>query len=156
RPPFFMRVGRALAACAVAALGSAAGAAELRGGFTQDAPTLDPANHRKRETETIIRHLYDGIMTQTAKSDVVPETAESLRQVDALTYEAKLRKGVKFHSGDELTADDVKFTFDRLTKDKAMGGQTSPRQSLLGPLVATDAVDRYTVRFKLKEPWPVF
>jgi peptide/nickel transport system substrate-binding protein len=138
------------------AVASAALGAELRVGFTQDALTLDPANHRKRETETIIRNLYDGIMTQTSRSEVVPELAASLRQVDALTYEAKLRSGVKFHSGDEMTADDIKFTFDRLTKDKAMGGQTSPRQSLLGPLVSTDVVDRYTVRFKLKEPWPVF
>ena len=153
--PFFMQASRIMAALAMAAAATA-GAAELRVGFTQDALTLDPANHRKRETETVIRNLYDGIMTQTSKSEVVPELAESLRQVDALTYEAKLRKGVKFHSGDEMTADDVKFTFDRLTKDKAMGGQTSPRQSLLGPLVSTDVVDRYTVRFKLKEPWPVF
>src|SRR6185436_6743207 len=146
----------AIAAWAMVAVASAALGAELRVGFTQDALTLDPANHRKRETETIIRNLYDGIMTQTSRSEVVPELAASLRQVDALTYEAKLRSGVKFHSGDEMTADDIKFTFDRLTKDKAMGGQTSPRQSLLGPLVSTDVVDRYTVRFKLKEPWPVF
>ena len=95
-------------------------------------------------------------MTQTSKSQTVPEIAESVRQIDPVTYKVKLRKGVKFHSGDEMTADDVKFTYDRLTKDKAMGGQTSPRQSLVGPLVSTDVVDRYTVRFKLKEPWPVF
>ena len=88
-------------------------------------------------TETIIRNLYDGIMTQTSKSEVVPELAESVRQIDSLTYEAKLRKGVKFHSGDEMTAEDVKFTFDRLTRQKAMGGQTSPRQGLLGPLAST-------------------
>ena len=73
---------RALAACAMAVVFGTASAAELRVGFTQDALTLDPANHRKRETETIIRNLYDGIMTQTAKSEVVPEIAESLRQVD--------------------------------------------------------------------------
>jgi len=57
-------------------------------------------------------------MTQTSKSEVVPELAESLRQIDSLTYEAKLRKGVRFHSGDEMTAEDVKFTFDRLTRQK--------------------------------------
>jgi peptide/nickel transport system substrate-binding protein len=83
-----------LASAAATAIG-----AELRVGFTQDALTLDPGNHRKRETETLIRNLYDGIMTQTAKSEVVPEIAESLRQIDALTYEAKLRKGIKFHNG---------------------------------------------------------
>jgi len=150
------RLGRVLLACGIALASGAVIAADIRVGFTQDALTLDPANHRKRETETIIRNLYDGIVTQTSKGEVVPELAESLRQIDPLTYEAKLRKGVKFHSGDEMTAEDIKFTFDRLTRNKAMGGQTSPRQGLLGPLASTDIVDRYTVRFKLKEPWPVF
>ena len=149
-------LGCVLMACGIVLAPGPAVAAEVRVGFTQDALTLDPANHRKRETETIIRNLYDGIMTQTSKSEVVPELAESLRQIDSLTYEAKLRKGVRFHSGDEMTAEDVKFTFDRLTRQKAMGGQTSPRQGLLGPLASTDVVDTYTVRFKLKEPWPVF
>ena len=148
--------GRRALACALVLLAGAAAGADVRVGFTQDALTLDPGNHRKRETETIIRNLYDGLMTQTNKSETVPELAESFRQIDALTYEVKLRKGVKFHSGDEMTADDVKFTFDRLTKEKAMGGQTSPRQALLGPLASTEIIDRYTVRFRLKEPWPVF
>jgi len=126
----------------LAVVASGALCADVRVGFTQDALTLDPANHRKRETETVIRNLYDAVMTQTSKSQTVPEIAESVRQIDPVTYEVKLRKGVKFHSGDEMTADDVKFTYDRLTKDKAMGGQTSPRQSLVGPLVSTDVVDR--------------
>lgn len=138
------------------ALMAPAQSAELRVGFTQDALTLDPANHRKRETETIIRNMCDGVMTQDAKSQVVPELAESFEQIDPTTYEVKLRKGVKFHSGDELTAEDIKFTFDRLTKDKAMDGQTSPRKDLLGPLKDTEVVDKYTVRFKLSDPWPVF
>jgi len=39
-------------------------ASEIRVGFTADALTLDPANHRNRETETIIRNMYDGILTR--------------------------------------------------------------------------------------------
>ncbi len=131
-------------------------AAEVRVGFTQDALTLDPANHRKRETETIIRNMCDGIMTQTADSRVVPELVESLAQKSPTTYEGKLRKGVKFHSGAPLTADDIKFTFDRLTKPNAMEGQTSPRKDLLGPLKDVEIVNGDTVRFVLSEPWPVF
>lgn len=141
----------AAAACAV----DPAQAAEIRVGFTLDALTLDPANHRKRETETIIRNLYDGVLTRDAKMQVVPELAESYRQIDATTYEFKLRRGVKFHDGQPMTADDIKFTFDRLTKDGAMGGQTSPRKSLLGPLKDVVIVDPYTVRFILSEPWPI-
>lgn len=131
-------------------------AAEIRVGYTQDAATLDPANHRSRISEGIIRNMYDGILARDDQMLVWPELAESFDQLDDVTYEAKLRKGVMFHDGSEMTAEDVKYTFDRLTKEGAMGGQTSPRKSLLGPLVETSVVDEYTVRFTLANAWPVF
>ena len=131
-------------------------AAEIRVGYTQDASTLDPANHRSRISEGIIRNMYDGILARDDQMLVWPELAESFEQLDDVTYEAKLRKGVLFHDGTEMTAEDVKFTFDRLTKEGAMGGETSPRQSLLGPLAETAIVDDYTVRFTLANSWPVF
>ncbi|MBF9232191.1 ABC transporter substrate-binding protein [Microvirga alba] len=130
-------------------------ASELRVGFTLDALTLDPANHRKRETETIIRNIYDGLLTRDAKMKVVSELAESWTQVDPLTYDFKIRKGVTFHDGSAMTADDIVFTFERLTKDGAMGGQTSPRKDLVGPVKAISKVDDQTVRFTLSEPWPI-
>ncbi|MGE5339420.1 MAG: ABC transporter substrate-binding protein [Gemmatimonadota bacterium] len=148
-------IGAVLMAVATTAVAIPASASEIRVGFTLDAVTLDPANHRKRETETIIRNMYDGILTRNAKMEVVPELAESWKQINATTYEFKLRKGVKFHNGETMTADDVKFTFDRLTKEGAMGGQTSPRKSLLGPLKEVLVVDPLTVRFVLSEPWPI-
>ena len=48
-----------------------------------------------------------------------------------------------------MTADDVKFTLDRLTRDNAMGGQTSPRKDLLGPVSSVEVVDPQTVRIHL-------
>ena len=131
------------------------GAVELRVGFTLDALTLDPANHRKRETETIIRNMHDGLLTRNARMEVVPELAQSWSQIDPTTYEFTLRKGVTFHDGSPMTAADVVFTFERLIKDGAMDGQTSPRKSLLGPLNAVEAIDDHTVRFKLESPWPI-
>jgi peptide/nickel transport system substrate-binding protein len=144
-----------LAAAAIALPIGAVDAQDLVVGFSQDALTLDPANHRKRETETIIRNIYDGVLTRDAATNVVPELVESYGQIDPTTWELKLRRGVKFHDGSELTAEDVKFTFDRLAKEGAMGGQTSPRQSLLGPLQDVEVVDDHTARFKLKTPWPI-
>jgi peptide/nickel transport system substrate-binding protein len=144
-----------LAVAAIALPVGAVDAADLVVGFSQDALTLDPANHRKRETETIIRNIYDGLLTRDAAMNVVPELAESYEQIDPTTWEFRLRQSVKFHDGSELTAEDVKFTFDRLTKEGAMGGQTSPRQSLLGPLQDVEVVDDHTVRFKLASPWPI-
>ncbi|MCP5153380.1 MAG: ABC transporter substrate-binding protein [Ectothiorhodospiraceae bacterium] len=150
---------RRITAIAMAAvLGGTAfgvGAAELRVGFTADALTLDPANHRKRETETIIRNMYDGLVTRNASMEVVSELAESWRAVDATTYEFELREGVTFHDGTPLTAEDVRFTFERLTREGAMGGQTSPRKSLLGPLTGVEVVGTRTVRLKLDSPWPI-
>jgi peptide/nickel transport system substrate-binding protein len=150
---------KGLLAC-VAAIGIAlpvsfAHAAEIRVGFTLDADTLDPANHRKRETETIIRNMYDGILTRDTDMKVVPELAESYTQISPTTYEFKLRKGVRFHDGSEMTAADVKYTLDRLTVENAMGGQTSPRKSLLGPLKDVEQIDDHTIRVNLSEPWPI-
>lgn len=130
-------------------------ASEIRVGFTADALTLDPANHRNRETETIIRNLYDGILTRDADMKIVPEIAESFTQTSPTTFEFVIRKGIKFHDGSDLTAEDVKFTLDRLTVEGAMGdGQTSPRKSLLGPLKST-AVEGNKVIVTLSEPWPI-
>ncbi|MGR3660148.1 MAG: ABC transporter substrate-binding protein [Paracoccaceae bacterium] len=130
-------------------------AQELRIGFTADALVLDPANHRNRATETIIRNMYDGLLTRDSDMNVMPELAESWTQIDATTYEFKLRAGVTFHDGSPLTSEDIKFTFDRLTKENAMGGQTSPRQSLLGPFKDVEIVDDLTVRILLETPWPI-
>lgn len=134
---------------------AAVGAADLIVGFTVDADTLDPANHRKRETETIIRNLYDGLLTRDANMIVVPEIAESMTQVSATEYDFKIRAGVKFHDGSDLTAEDVKYTLDRITVENAMGGQTSPRQGLMGPVASVEVTAPDTVRITLKEPWPI-
>lgn len=130
-------------------------ASELRVGYSADATSLDPGNHRSRNSETIILNMYDALVARTDDMQVVDELIESWRQVDPLTYEFRIRRGVKFHSGEEMTAEDVKFTFDRLTVEGAMGGQTSPRRSLLAGLKETVIVDPYTLRFVLGEPWPI-
>ena len=131
-------------------------AADLIVGFTLDADTLDPANHRKRETETIIRNMHDGLVTRDASMRVVPEIAESITQVSPTVYDFKIRQGVTFHDGTTMTAEDVKFTFDRITKDGGMGdGVTSPRQGLMGPIDSVEIVGDDTVRITLKSPWPI-
>jgi len=134
----------------------ASGEDEIIIGFTSDALTMDPANHRARTTETILRDMYDGIVVRNNKMEVVPQIAESWEQLDTVTYDFVLKKGVKFHSGDLLTAEDVKYTFDRIITKGAVGGQTSPRKSLLGTLKEVQVLDKYKVRFILEKPWPVF
>ncbi|MDI6894979.1 MAG: ABC transporter substrate-binding protein [Bacillota bacterium] len=118
--------------------------------------TLDPAMHRERDTETVIRNIFDGLVTRTWDGKVVPEIAESWANPAANIYEFKIRKGIKFHNGETLDADDVVFTFERILQEGAVGGQSSPRKGLLGPLEKVEKVDPYTVRFTLKNPFPVF
>jgi peptide/nickel transport system substrate-binding protein len=144
-----------LAAPLLAAAVIGAHAADIRVGFGSDALTLDPGNHRARETETIIRNMYDGLLTRDANMKVVPELVSSWKQSSPTTFEFKLRQGVKFHSGDEMTAEDVKFTFDRLTQKDMIGGKTSPRAGLLGPMKEVTVLDKYTVRFTLSSPWAI-
>ncbi|EKV28944.1 periplasmic oligopeptide-binding protein OppA [Caenispirillum salinarum AK4] len=158
-----MRLRTTLLAAAVAAtagvtLGAPApaGAQELRVGFSADALTLDPANHRNRETETIIRNMYDGVLTRTPDMQLAPQLAEGWSQTSPTTYEFTIRDGVTFHDGSALTAQDIKYTFDRLIQDGAMNGQTSPRKSLLGPLDRVEVKGDRTVVFTLSEPWPIF
>ncbi|WP_208626098.1 ABC transporter substrate-binding protein [Paraburkholderia susongensis] len=130
------------------------GAHDIRVGYTLDALTMDPGNYRKRETEVILDNMYDGLLTSDGHAHVIPQLAASWKQIDATTYEFKLRHNVRFHSGAPMTAEDVKFTFDRLTRVGALDGQTSPRAGLLGPLKEVQVVDKDTVRFILARPWP--
>ena len=67
---------------------------------------------------------------------------------DGLRYEFKLRRGLKFHNGDPVTTEDVKFSFERYKGAGANELQARVRQ--------VEIVDPLTVRFHLKEPWPDF
>jgi peptide/nickel transport system substrate-binding protein len=78
-----------------------------------------------------------------------PSLAESWKEsADGRTYEFKLRPGLKFHNGDPVTADDVKFSFERYRGAGAKILQSQVRQ--------VEVVDPLVVRFHLKEPWPDF
>jgi peptide/nickel transport system substrate-binding protein len=80
---------------------------------------------------------------------MAPSLAESWSaSKDGLTYEFVLRKGAKFHNGDPVTADDVKFSFERY-KGAAV-------KSLRDRVVGVETPDPGRIRFRLKEPWPDF
>lgn len=119
--------------------------------------TLDPADHRSRQSETVIRNMFDGLVTRDTTSGVHLELAEEATLIDPQTWEFKLRQGVKFHDGSEMTADDVVFTFNRIIQENMIEypePHTSPRKGLIAPLESVEKVDDYTVRFNLSAPWP--
>jgi peptide/nickel transport system substrate-binding protein len=122
------------------------------------APTsLDPADHRSRESETVIRNMFDGLVTRDTRSGVHLELAEEMTWLDDRTLEVKLRQGVLFHNGDEMTADDVVFSFDRIIQENAIEYpdlHTSPRKGLIAPLDSVEKLGEYTVQFNFSGPWP--
>ena len=93
--------------------------------------------------------LHDALVKPMPGTPFAPSLAESWTAgKDGLTNEFVLRKGVKFHNGDPVTADDVKFSFERY---KGSGATT-----LKARVGAVEVVDAQRVRFRLKQPWPDF
>jgi peptide/nickel transport system substrate-binding protein len=119
--------------------------------------TLDPADHRSRFSETVIRNMFDGLVTRDNTSGVHNELAESLTWVDNQTLEIQLRQGVKFHDGTDMTADDVVYTFDRIIQENAIEypeAHTSPRKGLIAPLESIEKTGDYSVVMHFNGPWP--
>ncbi len=116
--------------------------------------TLDPAMHRSRTTEAVIRNIFDGLVTRDQNMKIVPQLAESWTTIDDNTWEFKLREGVKFHDGSDFTADDVKFTIDRIITPGAVAGESSPRKGLLGDVDGAEVVDEHTVVLPTARPFP--
>jgi peptide/nickel transport system substrate-binding protein len=126
-------------------------------GLSQAPISLDPADHRSRETETLIRNMFDGLVTRDTRSGVHLELAEEMNWLDDQALEVKLRQGVKFHDGSEMTADDVVFSFDRIIQENAIEypePHTSQRKGLIAPLESVEKVDDSTVVFHFSGVWP--
>ncbi len=117
--------------------------------------TLDPAAYRNRETETVVRNLFDALVTRTPEGKVVMELAESYETPDPLTYVFTLRQGPRFHNGEPVTAADVAFTFERVLNPYGLHGKPSPRRDLLGPVERVEVIAPDKVRFTLERPFPL-
>lgn len=113
--------------------------------------SVDPANHRHRNTQTLVRNWTDGLLQRLSDGRDFMDVAKSITAIDPKTYEFKVRQGITFHNGDPLTADDVVFSFKRLALKGGMEGKTSPRATLIGPVETVEKIDDYTVIVKLRE-----
>ncbi len=120
-------------------------------GMTNSALDLDPRVATDEASQKVQQLIFSTLMRIDDNLKIVPELAESLDQPDPVTYIARLRRGVTFQNGRELTARDVLYTFRSLI-DPTFRGRTAAYR-LLG---AIDAIDDYTVKFTLKEPYASF
>jgi len=118
---------------------------------TNSAVNLDPRVGVDEASQKAHQLLYNTLVHIDDQLRVVPELAESLDHPDERTYVARLRHGVRFHNGRELTAEDVAYTFRTLI-DPTFRGRTGA-YTMLG---SVDVVDPYTVAFRLKTPFASF
>ncbi len=111
---------------------------------------FDPAETPAQITPFgILYALHDAVVRPLPGERMGPALAESWSESpDGLTYEFKLRPGLKFHNGDPCTAEDVVFSF---TRYKGVGAA-----EFKAKVKNVEAVDARTVRFHLPQPWPDF
>lgn len=111
---------------------------------------LDPATGGFAISAHLAMYFYhDALIKAMPEGNFTPCLAESwTKSGDARVYEFKLRKGVKFHNGDEMTAEDVLFSVNRYRAAQA--------KMIKGRIEKLEAVNPYLVRFTFKKPFPDF
>src|SRR5246500_3308055 len=130
-----------------------------RGGVLRYGITMRPPHFDVHQSGTINNLgsqgcMFDNLVRHDPRDSgktIIPDLAHSWEIAkDGKTYTFFLRKGVQFHNGAELTADDVKATFDRIAKPPQ--GISIPRSVLFRAVGEITAPDKYTVQFKLAAP----
>ncbi len=118
-----------------------------------DPTTLDMMNQSETPASNLGRHIFDTLYERDQSLKVVPALATEMpKLVGPTTWEVKLRKGVKFHNGEDFDAESAKWSLERLA-----GGQGKLRgATFFAPIERVEIVDPYTVRVHTKKPWPTF
>jgi len=127
--------------------GGSASAEPLVIGTTDKITSLDPAGSYDNGSFAVMNQVYPFLFnSKYGTADVTPDIAESGEFTSPTEYTVKLKDGLKFANGNDLTSSDVKFTFDRQLKIADPNGPSS----LLGNLESVEAKDDTTVVFHLK------
>jgi peptide/nickel transport system substrate-binding protein len=111
---------------------------------------FDPADTIGMITPFMVMYaLHDAMVKPMPNQATAPSLAESWSvSKDGLTWEFALRKGARFHNGDPVTAEDVKFSFERY--------RGTANKTIKDRVAAIETPDPARVRFRLKQPWPDF
>lgn len=115
-----------------------------------DPSTLDPQDHFETPAFCVLLNIYETLLMRSDDMKLEPLLASSYKLVDDLTWEFKLRKGVKFHNGEDFNAAAVKFSLDRINDPKNKLKQTT----LQGIMDRVEIVDDTTIRIITKKPYP--
>jgi peptide/nickel transport system substrate-binding protein len=135
------------------ALASAAPAGKVIIAQGVDPSSLDMMNQQEQPASNVGAQMFDMLLERDANLKLVPGLATEMPKLMApTTWEIKLRKGVKFHNGEDFNAESVKFSLERLANpaNKLRGS------SSFTSIERVEIVDPYTVRVHTKKPWAVF
>ncbi|WP_186393222.1 MULTISPECIES: ABC transporter substrate-binding protein [unclassified Pannonibacter] len=135
---------------AICAVQATAGNAEtLKYSFQGPLTTLDPYTLNEAFTLSALGNTYEGLVRRDENLKIEPALAESWEALSPTHWRFHLRKGVKFHNGNEFTAQDVVFSMERATS------QGSNLKLRIPDRTRVVAVDDHTVDFVLETPNPI-
>jgi peptide/nickel transport system substrate-binding protein len=131
---------------------SSATAADLRIGVATEASSMDPHWFSFGPNWQVHFNIFEPLVRRDENMKLRATLAESWKAVDDLTWEFKLRKGVKWHDGHEFTAEDVAFTLQRIPN---VPNSPGPFSAFIHPIKSVEVVDPYTIRFKTEATFPL-
>jgi peptide/nickel transport system substrate-binding protein len=113
--------------------------------------TLDPHMHFERVGILVNINMYDSLLHKNTKLEYEPSLATSWKALNDTTWEFKLRKGVKFHNGGVMTAEDVKYSFDRVLDQK----KKSPQYGNIRAIKDVKIISPDTIHLVTDKPFPL-
>lgn len=115
-----------------------------------DLLTWDIHNHTTTSTEAIHVNVFDYLLMRDKEGTIQPHLAKEWKQIDDTTFEFKLNEGVKFHNGEDLTSEDVKFTLERVANDDTLRSYSDYKT-----IKEVKIIDDYTFQIITFDPDPM-
>ncbi|MBP0482204.1 ABC transporter substrate-binding protein [Sagittula salina] len=144
----FLKTCAASTALVLALAGGALAETTVRVAYDADPVSLDPYEQLSGGTLQLNHMVFDPLVRWTQDLEFEPRLATSWEQVNDTTVRFTLRQGVKFHSGNEMTAEDFAWTFERIRNSDDFKGIFTPFSGL-------EVVDDYTIDLKTTAPYPL-
>ncbi len=148
----FAHLIRGLLGAGLCAVVMSAAAQDLTVGLSTPVTSLDPHFHNLSPNNNVADHVFEKLVAKDGKEQIRPGLAESWKTLDELTWEFKLRKGVKWHDGTEFTAADVVATLKRIP---TVPNSPASFTTYTRPITESTVIDKYTLRIKTARPHPL-
>ncbi len=119
--------------------------------LNRDQDNMDPHMHFQRVGIIMNINMYDSLLHKNTKLEYEPSLATAWKTLDDTTWEFTLRQGVKFHNGDPFSAEDVKFSFERVLDPATK----SPQYGNIRAIKEVKIIDAHTVHLITDKPFPL-